>query len=473
MSRPNIIVILADDMGYGDVSYQNPESKIKTPSIDKLAAEGMYFTDAHAPSALCTPSRYGLLTGRYCWRSRLKRGVFSGYDNHLIEVGRMTIGSMLQQKGYNTACIGKWHLGWDWQKEDSTEKQEGNFIYNIDFNKPILNGPTTFGFDWFYGIPASLDMPPFCYVENDHVTGIPNNKIKGGLFNSLWREGVIASNFNFKKVLPHLTDKAIEYIIENGQSVGEKPFFLYFALPAPHTPIVPADEFKGKSEDGEYGDFCIQVDSVVGKMLDALNKIGVIDNTLFIFTSDNGPERTAYERAKRYYHFSMGNLRGVKRDNWEGGHRVPFIVRWPSKIKKNSVSNETICLTDIFATIAEITGTKLPKNTGEDSYSIVAALVDDKNKLPIREEIIHHSGSGRFAIRKGSWIFIDAPTGDDNREPEWFKKKRGYMEHNYPGELYHLGKDLIESNNLYSKYPEKVKELKHLLEKHKKDRQAE
>lgn len=464
---PNIVFILADDMGYGDLSCQNPESKIQTPNLDRLAAGGMRFTDAHASSAVCTPSRYAILTGRYCWRSRLKSGVLWGYSEHLIEQGRMTVASMLKGCGYHTACVGKWHLGWDWQKrDDADDLDKDDPTQGVDFRKPILNGPTSVGFDWFYGIAASLDMPPYCYVENDRPTAIPDDIIEDSPWNAFWRRGPIAPDFRHREVLPHLTEKAVNYIRQRG-SDPDTPFFLYFPLPAPHTPILPTEQFQGCSGAGDYGDFCVQVDAVVGQVMEALDSIGATENTLVIFTSDNGPEVIAYERARTYKHYSMGPLRGLKRDTWEGGHRIPFIAHWPERIQPGSVSHQVISLVDLLATAADIAGVSLPQDAGEDSLSILPVLQGEAIDRSRREAIVYHSHDGEFAIRQGDWVFIDAPTGDNNGEPEWLKKERGYESHSYPGELYHLNDDLAQSRNLYGDYPEKVKELKALLERYK------
>jgi len=503
--KPNIVYILADDMGYGDLSCYNKNSMIPTRYLDKLAAQGMRFTDAHAPASLCTPTRYGVLTGRYCWRSSLKNGVLWGYSPPLIEEGRMTVASLLRSAGYHTAAVGKWHLGWDWARRlpgsggvagagggagSGAEKvmdpiaDTGGDIdpraghEAIDFTRPIRNGPLAVGFDWFYGIPASLDMPPYCYVENDMVTAPVEEMVEESPWEAFWREGPIARSFRHVDVLPHLTEKAVAYIRERareqtaaagggaGEAAGAQPFFLYFALPAPHTPVVPAPEYKNCSCAGDYGDFCVQVDDVVGQVLQAIEEGGIEQNTLVIFTSDNGPERTAYQRAQQYGHYSMGEWRGLKRDTWEGGHRVPFLAKWPGVIAPGSTSNQVICLTDLLATAAEIVGVKIPDNAGEDSLSILPAFAGKPLEATQRAAVIYQGASGTLAIRRGDWVYIDAPSGDENKEPEWLKEKRGYLPHNQPGELYRLSSDPTQARNLYKEQHGVVVSMKTLLNRY-------
>ncbi|MBT3275307.1 MAG: arylsulfatase, partial [Spirochaetales bacterium] len=379
--KPNIIFIFADDMGYGDISCQNPESKILTPNLDKLASEGMRFTEAHASSAVCTPSRYGVLTGRYAWRGGLESGVLWGYSCRLIEEDRQTVASLLKTEGYSTGCVGKWHLGWDWQlkpgAEYSTDRHGllGAAPDDVDYAKPILNGPLSLGFDYFFGISASLDMDPYCYIENDKVTALPNRTIEASPYDAYWREGHISPDFIHEEVLPTFSDKADSFIREKAND--DMPFFLYFPLNAPHTPILPAPEFQGRSGAGAYGDFVIQCDAVVGGIMKTLDELNIADNTLLIYTSDNGAERIAYQRALDTGHFSSGPLRGLKRDIWEGGHRIPFIARWPGQVSAGGVCDQTICLTDFFATVAEIAEASPEPDTGEDSLSLFNALKGD------------------------------------------------------------------------------------------------
>jgi len=466
--KPNIVYILADDMGYGDIACQNPKSKIPTPHLDRLATQGVRFTDAHAPTAVCTPTRYAILTGRYCWRSRLKKGVLGPWGETLIEAGRLTVAALLRQHGYASACIGKWHLGWTWPTKDGGRPQSGpDRLSNVDFAKPIADGPTTRGFDYYFGTDVP-NYPPYCFVENDRTVGIPSAP-STPVFNL---PGPMLPEWKWVDIMPELTRRAVKYV-EDAAKSPDKPFFLYFPLTAPHFPIVPTPEFQGKSGAGLYGDFVAQVDWTVGQVLEALERTGMAAGTLVVFTSDNGPEVArevgvgAYERIQKYGHASMGDLRGVKRDAWEGGHRVPFMARWPGRIKPGTTSGETVCHADLMATLAALLGIRLPDDAAEDSYNILPALLGEKLEKPIREATVHHSCNGKFAIRQGDWVFIDAPTGDDNKEPDWLKKERGYEPHNLPGELYDLSKDPNERRNLYAEHPEIVQRLKALLEKYK------
>jgi len=453
--RPNIIFIMADDMGYGDLGCYNKESKIPTLNMDALAAEGIRFTDAHSPSAVCTPTRYGVLTGRYCWRSRLKKGVLNGYSPTLIETQRMTVASLLKQHGYATACIGKWHLGLGNDKK-------------ADFNKPFVSGPNTLGFDYFYGIPASLDMPPYCYIENDRAVEKPTLTVEAGKAeeDGWWREGAIAPDFKHVEVLPKLTERAVEYIDNHSGKSQDKPLFMYFAMTAPHCPIAPADFVKGRSKAGGYGDFVVEVDWTVGQVVKALERNGLTDNTLIIVTSDNGsPGRTKINRApyaiiKEYGHYPNGRLRGIKADIWDGGHREPFIARWPGKIPAGTTSSELICLTDLLATCAAIVGAELPGNAGEDSYNILPAMLGQTLAEPIRQAVVHHSGSGMFSIRQGKWKLILGRGSGGFSSPKFYKPKPGEPK----GQLYNLEDDFAEANNLWNEHPQIVARLTNLLE---------
>jgi len=473
--KPNIIFILADDLGYGDLGCYNAKSKIPTPSLDRLAAEGRRFTDAHAPTSVCTPTRYAILTGRYSWRTRLQRGVLGPWGEPLIAADRMTVASMLKQQGYTTACIGKWHLGFNWPTKDGQPPSSWtNSLSNVDFTKPAADGPITRGFDYYFGVGVP-NYPPYCFIENDRVVGHPSLPDTGRAegFN---RPGPMVPGWKLVDILPALSKRAVRYIDETAPK--KQPFFLYFTLTSPHYPVVPAAEFKGKTPVGDYGDFVYQTDWCVGQVMEALKRTGADKNTLIIFTSDNGPEITGevkpgvYDRVKEYGHYSMGELRGAKRDIWEGGHRVPFIVRWPGKVPANTVSDETMCHVDFMATVAKIVGTKLPDNAAEDSFNVLPPLLGQNATGPAREATVHHAASGKFAIRKDDWVLIDAPSGDDNRakgEPDWLKKERGYAPHKQPGELFNVREDLSERHNYYAELPDKVKELKDLLERYKKN----
>jgi arylsulfatase A len=474
--QPNIVFFLADDFGYGDAGFLNANSKIPTPNLDRLASQGVRFLDAHDPTAVCTPTRYGILTGRYCWRSRLKRGVLLQWDKPLIEADRLTVPAMLKTHGYSTAAFGKWHLGFEWATIDGQPPKFANGRCNVDFDKPVTGGPITRGFDSFFGMDAP-NYPPYCYIENDRLTGKPTAIFPGGTMqppdNPAFgpidsRPGPALPGWKQEDVLPELTTRTVRYIEEHARQ-QRNPFFLYFACTGPHTPIVPAKEFQGKTKVGPYGDWVHQVDWTLGRILDALERTKLARNTLVIFTSDNGPERFAYERVRQFGHYSMGEWRGVKRDGWEGGHRVPYVARWPGKIKAGSSSNEVICQTDLMATLAAVAGHKLPANSGEDSYNILPALLGHKLGKPIREATVHHTGNGHFAIRQGPWVFIDDTTGDNHKEPDWFQQERGYQPHRFPGELYDLRTDRQERQNLYGERPDIVRALKALLEKYKRE----
>ncbi|MFA7158624.1 MAG: arylsulfatase [Kiritimatiellia bacterium] len=453
-SKPNIVYILADDMGYGDVSCLNAQSKIRTKNLDKISRGGMIFKDAHSSSAVCTPSRYSILAGRYNWRSRLKQGVLLGYSEPLIEPGRMTVASLLRGNGYKTACIGKWHLGWTWAKNGQAEE-------DVDFSRPIKDGPTSFGFDYFYGISASLDMPPYVYIENDKVTAIPDRIIPENKGKGYWREGAIAPDFNHAEVLPKLAEKAVRFIAASAG--GQEPFFLYFALPAPHTPILPAPAFAGKSGTNEYGDFCLQVDHVAGQITEALERNGIAENTIVIFTADNGCSPSAgLEELALKGHRPSHVFRGQKADIYEGGHRIPLIVRWPREIAVGSESGETVCLADLMATCAELLGVRLPDNAGEDSISNLSVWRGCSTGATLREATVHHSIDGSFSIRQGRWKLELCPGSGG-----WSYPRPGKECENLPPiQLYDLDADSGERYNVFRENPEVVARLEGILSKY-------
>lgn len=449
-SRPNIVWIMADDLGYGDVSCLNEASKIQTPNIDRFAREGMTFTDAHASSAVCTPTRYGVMTGRYCFRSAMKNGVLGGGSPHLIPKERLTVPALLKAHGYATAGFGKWHLGLDWATRDGkpVEPEMGN----VDFTKPFANGPLTLGFDTYFGIAASLDMAPYTFIENDRVAALPNGVSEGRKFPVNWRKGPIAPGFEHKEVMHRITDRATTWI--ERQKPG-KPFFAYIPLTAPHTPVVPRDEFQDITGVGSYGAFVREVDWTLQRVLDSVRRAGLDGNTLIFFTSDNGPEYQMEERKAEFQHYSAYHFRGHKRDVWDGGHRVPFFARWPGSIRPGSKTNELICLTDLMATCAGIVGAKLPFNAGEDSCDIMSALLERTGGKPVREAVVHHSAWGAFAIRQGEWkLCVIRGVGNGPPSPDT----------NLPaGQLYNLADDFGETRNLYSERPEIVSRLSALL----------
>lgn len=451
---PHIVYILADDMGIGDASCYNPSSKIITPHIDRLSQNGIRFKDAHTSSSVCTPTRYGILTGRYNWRSVLKSGVLSGYSKPLIDSERLTVADVLQDNGYHTAFIGKWHLGWEWAFTGNSDGLDNlNHLFDIDYTQPIKNGPKDLGFSYSYGFSGSLDMPPYVYVENDRVTAVPDRVTVNVDDKGFWREGPTGSDFDHVQVLPHLTDKAVEYI-EKQAGIG-KPFFLYYALPAPHTPILPVTEFMGQSNTNMYGDFMLQVDDVVGRITQALESKGLLDNTILIFTSDNGcSPKASFPELEKVGHNPSYIYRGHKADIFEGGHRVPFIVHWPEKISEARVSDEIICTTDLMATVAELVGHHLPDNAGEDSFSFLKTINGENSA--IRPSIVHHSIEGRFAIRKDKWKLILWPGSGG-----WSDPKTGDALTGLPSsQLYDLSQDPGEENNLITAQAEIADSLK-------------
>jgi len=479
MTRPNIIYIFADDMGYGDMASNNPSCRIPTPNLDRLAAQGMRFDDAHASTSLCTPSRYGVLTGRYCWRSRLKHGIVWQWDEPLIEAGRPTVASFLKSQGYDTVCFGKWHLGWNWptldgrrpndelpfgQMDPEISQKRSAYASNIDFAGRVAGGPIDRGFDHYFGVDVP-NFPPYAWFEDDRVIGSPTESKPDTMYGN---PGPMVPGWSLEPMIPEFTRRAVDYIESRsaGQADEAKgdPFFIYFPLTSPHSPIVPNEPFKGMSGIGDYGDFVCEVDWVVGQVIDALERTGQAENTLLIFTSDNGPENRTpddegvYERGRRTEHFSMGPLRGIKRDAWEGGHRVPFVAQWPAMIPAGSLCQQSVSLLDLFATCAEIVEADLPDGSAEDSVSMMPLLRGELDR-PTRDCVIYHSGSGKFAIREGGWVYIEAPSGGDVTEPDWYRERFGYTDHDQPGELFDLSQDLAERTNLYAEHPERVEHL--------------
>ena len=453
--QPNIVYILADDLGYGDVHALNPDRcKIATLSMDRLCAEGMAFTDCHATSSICSPSRYSILTGRYDWRTRLQRGALPPDAPPLISRGRLTVGDFLKQRGYVTAALGKWHLGLFFDKKD--------------FTKPITDGPLQHGFDYFFGITASLDMPPYVFIENDHFTAIPSTTKKFPSFmygtNALpgpTRLGPAAPDFEAVDVLPKLTKKAIDYIGERG--ADKKPFFLYLALPSPHTPVVPTKEWQGKSSIGPFGDYVMETDWSVGQVMKAVDDAGIREKTLIIFTSDNGPAPAiGLDKFEAMGHFPSAQFRGYKSDIWDGGHRIPFVVRWPGTIKANSRSEQIVCLVDLMATCADLLHAKLPDDAGEDSVSLLPAFLG-ADRRPLHQGIVNHSGgNGRFAIRQGNWKLELCPGSGGWGQPG----DDAALKAGLPSiQLYNMQDDIGEKLNIEGNNSEVVTNLVKLLEK--------
>jgi arylsulfatase A len=457
--HPNIVFILADDQGFGDVSALNPESKIPTPNIDRIADEGMIFSDGHSSSSVCTPTRYSILTGRYHWRTHLQKGVLGGFSEPLISSGRLTVASLLKQRGYATACIGKWHLGWDWPlKDGGTANDEGDFSggfkrgWDVDYAGEISNGPCDLGFDTFFGISASLDMPPYVYVR-DRTPTEPATVEK-----AFQRKGPAAAGFEAVDVLPTITKEAVKFVNERAES--KSPFFLYFPLNAPHTPIVPTGEWEGKSGINKYGDFTMQVDWTVGQVLKAIDDNGIAENTLIIFTTDNGcspaakiPELEAAGHDQNYIY------RGHKADIFEGGHRVPFVARWPGKVKAGSRTNQLVGQLDLLATAAEIVGAKVDPSGGEDSVSFLPVLLG-KASRPIRTSIVSQSIGGQFAVRDGDWKLCLCPGSGGWSDPRPGRSDLSTMP---PIQLFNLSDDPGETNNLQAEHPDRVAKMKGML----------
>jgi arylsulfatase A-like enzyme len=466
--RPNIVFILADDMGYGDVSCYNPQSKIPTPNMDRLAAQGIRFMNAHSPAALSTPTRYGILTGRYCWRTRLKEGVILGYDEApLIETGRPTIGSVLKGDGYHTAYIGKWHLGMTWQtrdgyvvQDDKNEWKVNPVVYqeneqHIDFEKPVTGGPVELGFDYFFGtLGCSTSDPPYCYIEQNRTVGIPSVKSPDDFLKLPgFAPGLMVPGFSLTGVDPDFTDKAIGFIKGHRDNQPGNPFFLYLALSSPHNPFLPPEFAKGKSTEGPRGDLVTVVDWSVGQVLEILKQYGLDKNTLVIVTSDNGAMKGANG------HKSNGDYRGYKANIWDGGHRIPFIARWPGKILPGSTSSETISLTDMFATLTGLVSAKVTDGSGEDSFDVLPAFFGKRQENSDSRVRIFHSGGGFFAVQKGQWKLIEGTkgAGSGKRAPDEGPAMK-------TGQLYNVAADPFETVDLWEKEPGVVNELMSLLE---------
>lgn len=449
---PNIVYFLADDLGYGDVHALNPErGRIPTPHLDRLAREGMRFTDMHSGSAVCTPTRYGLLTGRYAWRTRLQSGVTWGLSGPLISAGRLTVAELLRQHGYRTFALGKWHLGLGWQGATSDAVEIDDVA--VDYARPFTDGPLARGFDRFFGISASLDMAPYVYLDDDRARSAPTRRQT-----DWFRSGPAAADFEAVEVLPKLTGAAVEYITAQGSAPAERrqPFFLYYALPSPHTPIVVAPAWRGRSGLGEYADFVMQTDGVVGEILAALEKSGLDRDTLVLFTSDNGCSAVPSGAAalEQAGHFPSGPFRGYKADLWEGGHRVPFLARWPGRVPAGEVSEHLGWLGDLLATCAELVGAPVPPTAAEDSVSFLPALLG-RAGTP-RGPVVHHSISGHFALRDGDWkLLLARGSGGwtSPTEPEATAAEAPEVQ------LYNLRRDPGERENLAAAEPARVARL--------------
>jgi arylsulfatase A len=482
--KPNIILIIADDVGYGDPRCYNPAGKIPTPNIDRLAAEGIRLTDAHAPAAICTPSRYGALTGRYCWRSALPYRVLSHYEPPIIEADRLTLASMLKPLGYATACVGKWHLGlhyrtkpgetfdftkplpWDWDEPVPESK--------IDFHQPVTGGPTALGFDYFFGTSGISTMsPPYGFIENERFIDPPSvyfndPSTTGGPGRT--KPGMMSASWDRKEVDPIFARHAVRFV--QNQAESAQPFFLYLASSSPHEPcsedVVP--EFaRGQSQAGPRGDLVWLYDWMVGQVLDTLERTGQADNTLVMVTSDHGAllgDRTVENGQQvwhTYGHKSCGDWRGQKAHIWEGGHRIPFVARWPRHIPAGSVNNELFCLTDLMETLAGLLEIELPENAAEDSLNLLPVLLGRPHAQPIRDSVVYHTGMNVYGIRRGNWKCIPDTLGSGG----WPPPTGTWPVPGSPGQLYNLKEDPGEQNNLWASHPEIVAALTQLLNEQK------
>ncbi len=455
--KPNIIVILADDFGVGDIQAHYPDNKILTPYLDQMVAAGMSFTDAHSGSAVCSPTRYGLLTGRYAWRTPLQEWVLACYEPPLIKPERTTLPEMLKGHGYTTACIGKWHLGWDWQGERESariEERNGLKKYQWEYQQPINGGPTAHGFDYYFGTHVP-NFPPFTFIENDRIVEQPTATYEYQehpdhvVMPRGFQGSPMAPGWKFEEILPEITRRAVNYI--HDQSNNEQPFFLYFSMTSPHEPVVPSEKFAGKSGIAPIADFVMETDWSAGQILEAVEQSGISDNTLVIFTADNGHSHyTGWEDLVAAGHMPSGPYRGHKGDIWEGGHRVPLVVKWPGKVTPGASSDQLVCLTDIYETCFQLmTGETTPANQGEDSFSFLDILLD-KSKHSARQNIVNHSVNGEFAYREQGWKII-------YRLPEEnLRQSRGKAANI---ELYHLANDQGEEADSASYYPQRINEL--------------
>ncbi len=467
-NKPNIVIIYTDDQGYGDVSALNPDAKFKTPNIDKIANGGIIFTDGHSSDAICTPSRYTLLTGRYSWRTDLKRGVLKADGPCLIDKDRITIASLLKENGYNTAMVGKWHLQMEFA---------GSLGENRDWSLPFTDGPIEKGFDYFFGIAASMNYGILTYLENNKVLDPPTlwtEKKILEMYNDVppnaYRmtppydidrgEGKtrveVAPSFNDELVLATFAEKAVEYINKAAEDAKNgTPFFLYMPLTSPHLPHCTHPDFQGRSDCGNYGAFMEETDFRVGQVLDALKANGLEENTLVIFSSDNGAETNYKHQRDTFNHYSSMNFKGGKRDIYEGGHRVPFLMRWPKVIEPGRKVNIPVCQSDYLATIAEVIGVTIPDSVGEDSYSLYPVLKSKNFDTSLRGAVIHHSGRGYFAIREGKWKLNMLRGSGGSRKPRLKKIKEGEAIY----ELYDMTKDPGETTNLFFEHPKIVERL--------------
>ncbi len=476
---PNIVFILADDLGYGDVGCYNSESKVPTPNLDRLAKEGIMFTDAHSPATVCTPTRYSLVTGRMAFRTG-NRGVFTGVGGPcMIEKERLTLPGMLKEKGYTTACFGKWHIGMTFLNKEGKPIKRGGVagVKEIDYSRPIPDSPIHRGFDHFFGTACCPTTDwLYAFIDGDRIPVPPTKMLdKSNLPKHVYardnRPGMIAPDFKMEEVDLIFLEKSKKFLDDHVKTNPNKPFFLLHSAQAVHLPSFPADQFKGKTKAGPHGDFIFELDFVVGELMKKLEELGVADNTLVMFSSDNGPEIIPIvDMRATYKHDGARPWRGIKRDNWEGGHRVPFIARWPGKIKPGSRSDEMTSLTDVMATCAAIVKASLPNDAAEDSYNILPTLLGQESDKPIRPYMLHQTLNNSLGIRQDDWVFLDHKGSGGNR----YKGKAGLEKYiieetapDAPAQLYNLKTDPGEKTNLYFKHPKIAKKLKEQLDQFK------
>jgi arylsulfatase A len=474
---PNVLILYADDLGFGDLGCYHEDSKIPTPNLNELAKESVRFTDGHSSSGICTPSRFAMLTGRHHWRDF--HGIVNVFGDSVFKPERLTLPEMLKEKGYVTAAIGKWHLGWDWEAIRNKEAKVAEVVEGkrkkqqlgpeaFDWSKSIPNGPLAHGFDYYFG-DTVINFPPYCWIENDKVVKAPDTvmdtkkwkPIKEGSWEC--RPGPMASDWNPYDNIPTTTKKGVDYI--EAQAKTEEPFFLYFAYPSPHAPIIPNDEFDGKSKAGPYGDLVYETDHSIGQLLKALKDSGQAENTIVIFSADNGPEHYAYARDAKFDHWSAHPFRGLKRDIYEGGHHVPFMIKYPGVTKPGTVNDALVSQIDLMATLASVVGYELPdKNAAEDSHDLMPLLKGEVES--VRTSHVHNTFSHTFAIREGDWVLVVGKSGHHSGVGKGWKEKHNYPEvESKAPRLFNLKDDIGQRNDVASKHPEKVKAMQGLLEK--------
>ena len=480
VTKPHVLLILADDLGYGDVHCYNAKAKVPTPNIDRLASEGMRFTDAHSPATVCTPSRYSLMTGQMAFRVPNGGTVFQGAGGPcLIAPGRLTLPAMLRQQGYATAAVGKWHVGLTFRDKAGEPIHRGRLedVRRIDFTRRVEGGPLDHGFERFFGTACCPTTDwLYAFIDGDRIPGPPiepidKSKLPKHPYANDCRAGLIAPDFPMEEVDLVFLKKSREFMEEHMRSSPDKPFFLYHATQAVHLPSFAAPEVRNKTQAGPHGDFIGELDHIVGELMKELQKLGIEDKTLVLLSSDNGPETTSVVHMRSDHdHDGARPWRGMKRDAWEGGHRVPLIIRWPGHVQGGSTSNQLASLTDVMSTLAAITGADLPRDAAEDSFNLVPVL-EGKATGPIRPYLLTQAFGGQrtLSIRRGMWKYIDHRGSGGNNYTSAELKQYALPEAapEAAGQLYDLENDPGETTNLYFKRSEVAAELQALLNKSK------